>query len=701
MWRRTAWWVAGLVVAAGCLAPRPAPRSPVHDLGPVPGAVGPARAAPRQPSAARTPLLAAARKRPELGDLVLHLRATNAAARADADAASSFARRLRANHPDSIWLGPTAVTVGRVRRRTGDLPGAAEWFVLARGTLPANDPRHALATLGLAEIAYARGDDAEALDFANQVRSARPRSIAARRARRIADRVRRRQPALALTPEARVAEAALRLDEGDARTALDVATAIVATDPPSSLRAEALWVRARAEYALGARDVAEEICRELGARAPADVGSRALAAAARWRWNDDDDDGAQALFRELLARFPDAREAPEALYAIGRIDQEAGRYDAAGVAYTEMSERWPTSRNADDARWRAGWVHYLAGDPAGAAARFGALARDSPRATRIAAEYWEARSLEVLGDPSAPGRLEHVAEHHPTTYYGALARARLGMPAPISDPSLIAAATRPAFPDGLEGPHAERARALWELGYFRLARLEIDALAPSAPAEDVLAAYAAVEAPGPALRVARSRVLGSDRQYLYPLGYWDVVREQAAARNLDPLLVTALIRQESLFAPDAVSPADAHGLMQLLPGTAREVAASTGMPPPDRAALHRVGTNVTLGTALLRSLLDRYQGSEVKALAAYNAGVDAVTKWERRYGERPEDEFVELISFRETRDYVKAVLAHYEVYRDLYASAAPIPFATSDGSPPNAPFDMMTMTSPGAADATR
>ncbi|MCW5889629.1 MAG: transglycosylase SLT domain-containing protein [bacterium] len=662
--------------------------------------VGRASAAPRQATSARSPLLAAVRQRPELGDLALHLRATQAAARDDADTASSFARRLRANHPDSIWLGSTAVTVGRVRRRTGDLPGAAEWFVLARSRLAGSDPRATLATLGLAEIAYARGDDADALDLASQVRTARPKSLAARRARRIAERARQRQPALGLTPQARITEAGLRLDEGDSRAALDAAMAVIATDPPPRLRAEALWVRARAERALGGRNVAEEICRELGAHAPADLGSRALAAAARWRWNDDDDAGAQVLFRELLARFPDGREAPEALYAIGRIDQEAGRFDAAGAAYGEVAERWPASRNADDARWRAGWVQYLAGNPAAAAEHFAALADDSPRATRIAAEYWEARSLEVLGDPRAPARLQHVAEHHPTTYYGALARLRLGMPAPVADPELVVAASRPAFPEDLGGPHADRARALWELGYFRLARLEIDALADAAPAESVLAAYAAVDAPGAALRVARSRVLGSDRQYLYPLGYWDVVREQAAARNLDPLLVTALIRQESLFTPDAVSHADAHGLMQLLPGTAREVAAATGMPPPDRAALHRVGTNVTLGTALLRRLLDRYQGSQVKALAAYNAGVDAVTKWERRYGERPEDEFVELISFRETRDYVKSVLQHYATYRDLYVPA-PSPLATSDGSPPNAPFDMMTMTSPGVADPTR
>ena len=82
----------------------------------------------------------------------------------------------------------------------------------------------------------------------------------------------------------------------------------------------------------------------------------------------------------------------------------------------------------------------------------------------------------------------------------------------------------------------------------------------------------------------------------------------------------------------------------------------------------------------------------MKAVAAYNGGEDAVAKWERRYAGREPDEFVELISFRETRDYVKAVLRNQRVYRLLYA--APSSPATSVGSPPNAPFDMTSTTSP-------
>src|SRR5207244_13093127 len=121
------------------------------------------------------------------------------------------------------------------------------------------------------------------------------------------------------------------------------------------------------------------------------------------------------------------------------------------------------------------------------------------------------------------------------------------------------------------------------------------------------------------------------REELYPLGYWDVVRPVARARGVDPLLVTALIRQESLFEPEAVSPAGAHGLMQLLPSTARHVRQAEGRPPASLAALHDVATNVDIGTALLERLIAQSGGLPATALAAYNGGEDAVGKWEQRY----------------------------------------------------------------------
>lgn len=688
-----------MVVAAGCLTIQHDPTVSRSQPSAAPAVPDPPPAAPQRVGNAPRHLVDAAAAHAELDDLALYLRVWKSASRAKADDAARTANELRTKHPESIWVGSAEFTVGRVRRRTGDAVDARAWLIAARAALPASDRRSTAATLMLAEIALDLGDDAAAGRLAFELRSAKPRGLVARRARRVADRVRERQPALLDDTTARLTEGELRLVEGDAAGALGEARAVLDRPTDPDQREQALWIEARAEQGLGHRDRSLALCQALADRAHPTYGPRALAGAARWRWNADDDAAAQRLFRDVLERFPQSKEAAEALYAIGRIQQEAGQHAEAATSYTDLARRFPMASTAQEARWRAGWVRFLAGDYRAAAETFQSLSSDSERDTRIAAEYWEARALEALGSAEAHAQLTHVAERHPATYYGALARTRLGDHAPSAAGSL--AAGRPQFPATLAGPHAARARIYHELGYRRLARLELDAMASTASTADLLDAYSAVDAPGAALRLARTSP-GTRRHYLYPLGFWDVIRDRSEALQLDPLLVTALVRQESLFVPEAVSPADAHGLMQLLPGTAREVAATRGLPAPDRPTLHRVEPNVTLGTTLLRRLLDRYQGSTVRALAAYNAGEDAVAKWDRRYGTRPDDEFVELISYRETRDYVKSVLGHYEVYRQLYADAeAPSPDATSDGRPPNAPLDMITMTSPGWAEDTR
>ncbi len=695
MRHRWACWAAVLMVVAGHHAMPQTPAAAATETRPDGAVTGPAGG----PDTTLPGRLARAAGDPDLPDLTLYLEVRDAAGAGDVEHATAAAQRLLERYPDSIWAGRARLDVGRVRRRTGDLAGEQAWLEAAAPNLREGDGTAAVVALQRAEVAHELDDDDGALDLAAELRDTRPGGLVVRRARRLVERIRRR-PDHEPTSTERLAEADLRLAEGDARGAQAEALVVLAAAPTREARDHALWIQARAAWALGMRGAAEALCLALATDDPGPYSARALAQAARWRWNADDDPAALRLFREVVRRFPGSREGPEALYAVARIQQEAGAYDDALRAYEALAEGYPASRSVAEARWRAAWVRYLAGDHVAAAERFARIAPASEREPRVAAEYWEARALENAGNPEAKAKLTHVAEQHPATFYGVLAGARLGL-APRTVPASLDV-ERPAFPDSLAGPHAIRARRYGELGLHLLARRELDVLAPEASTAALLQAYAAVEAPGPAIRLARVSLGGARRRYLYPLGYWEVVRPFAQARGLDPLLVAALIRQESLFFPDAVSPADAHGLMQLLPSTARDVAEAAGRPAPDRAALHRVTTNVDLGTSLLRRLLDRYGGSRVKALAAYNAGEDAVAKWERRYGGRPEDEFVELISYRETRDYVKAVLTHYEAYRRLYASdLAPSPSATSRGNPPNDPLDMVTMTSPERADSTR
>ena len=687
--------VVGLAAAAACTGRHATDGARARD----PLAAGLVALAAGRPDVAAHRFAAAARCHPAVDDLTLYLRARAAAASGRADAAVQLVEELLARRPDSAWAGQARLLAGEVRRRTADLPAAQRWLESAAATLPAGSPRWLRATLELAEVEHARGADPAALELATAVRRRSPLTPAGRRARRLVERIRAAAPELFTDPEAEIVEAELRLRENDPRgAAAEVAAALrAATD--RAQRARALWVRAQAEHALGRAAAAEVTCRTL-ADLDADLGARALAAAATWRWNADDDEGALALFDEVSRRWPESAQAPESVYAVGRIHQEARRFEEAARAYATLATRWPASPLAPEARWRAAWVRYLAGDFAAAAAAFAAADGEPTDDQGLAAAYWRARALEQLGDPAAPALLAALAEEHPATYYGRLARARLGRVSDASPPADLRAPP-PQFPSDLAGPYADGARVLVDLGLHAFAREELDALRARGGADvRLVVAYAAARAPDAAARLAVALgPHGALERYAYPLAYWETVRREAAQAGVDPLLVLALMRQESFFDPAAASPADAQGLMQLLPRTAREVAAAAGRAPPSLAALHEPATAIALGTLHLRGLLDRYAGSWPKALAAYNAGVDAVARWEQRYGERPDDEFVELISFRETRDYVKRVLRNYETYRRLYAP--PSPAATSAGSPPKAPFDMIAMTSPGRADATR
>jgi soluble lytic murein transglycosylase len=690
MRRAVAVWGAALAgLAWSCASPRPGP-----SLAPAHQAPSAWTAAPKRP----LPLLTAVRARPELRDLALYLEAREAARRGDDTAAIGRVATLGEHVPDSIWLPNARLLAGQLRRKAGDLDGAHGWLVEARDGLAPKSPRWVAATLALADVVHLQGDDPASLDLVRSARATKLRGVALKRAQRTTARLRRRAPALFEPVPSRIAEGDLLLGENDPSAAALEAAAALAANPGADDRAQALWIRARAERALGQRGDAETTCLEVAGLSDT-LGPKALAAAARWRWNADDDAGALRLYRQVAGRFPASPDAAEARYAIGRIQQEAGRYDEAFDTYDRLARELPRAPTAAEARWRAGWVRYLAGDLAGASAYFARIVDDGPSSVHAAAEYWNARIRAMLKDPAAEPALGALVADHPSTYYAGLAAERLGQVVPDATPNVVAPPPAP-FPDELEGPHATRARALADLGLSSLARRELDAMGDDAPKLLVAQAYTAVSAPGAAIMSARGLASDDDaaRRFLYPLGFWPVVEREARARGLDPLLVASLIRQESLFLPDAVSPADAHGLMQLLPRTAREVAGDAGMTAADARTLESVGTNVRLGTTLLRRLLDRYGGSSAKALAAYNAGEDAVAKWERRYGVRPDDEFTELISFRETRDYVKLVLQNLQIYRQLYAVS---PDATSLGSPPKAPLDMITTTSPDTHVATR
>jgi len=150
---------------------------------------------------------------------------------------------------------------------------------------------------------------------------------------------------------------------------------------------------------------------------------------------------------------------------------------------------------------------------------------------------------------------------------------------------------------------------------------------------------------------------------VYPLEHGPVIRDVARRNDLDPALVAAVIYEESGFREGALSERGAVGLMQLLPSTAIEIAARTGARRFEVADLRDAQVNIRYGGRYLRYLLDHYDGSLVEAVAAYQAGVRNVDRWESGAGG---DVTIEDIPFADTREYVREVVSLTGVYRRAY-----------------------------------
>ncbi|KOR28629.1 hypothetical protein TI03_04285, partial [Achromatium sp. WMS1] len=153
-----------------------------------------------------------------------------------------------------------------------------------------------------------------------------------------------------------------------------------------------------------------------------------------------------------------------------------------------------------------------------------------------------------------------------------------------------------------------------------------------------------------------------DLDLRFPLKHLKLVKQAAQDNTIAPAWIFAIMRQESIFAQDAVSPAGARGLMQLMWPTAQQVAGEIGLPLPDTTALLDPSVNIKLGSHYLNKVLQRFDNNIVLATAAYNAGPNRVNRWLPKRTMEAEI-WVENIPFKETRTYVQRVMAYILLYR--------------------------------------
>jgi len=397
-----------------------------------------------------------------------------------------------------------------------------------------------------------------------------------------------------------------------------------------------------------------------------------------------------------IARDPASRWTESALFLGGNYYWVQLDRDRASGYYKRLSDNFPTATDAVPAQWRVAWAAVLKRQPDASELLIDHLRRFSGSAFAPDALYWLGRLAEESDNPAlARAYYQKLQSRFPQNYFSTTAQARLkalgagavadaGVLASIQPlpPSLTVGATIPAAAANRQA----RAAALRSIAFDTSAELELRA-AYAATGEPRLLLEAAQEAAA----AGRVGVAIVTVRQIYPQLEWrrfeDVPREvwltayampfqpsivsRSHAVGLDPMLTAGLIRQESAYEPDARSGANAFGLMQLLPKTARRYAKQAKV-RYSTPMLFEPDYNIHLGTIYLAGLRRDF-GSVESALAAYNAGEERVTQWTAGQTYREPAEFVDSIPFTETREYVEIVTRNADIYRKLYGASSGTP----------------------------
>jgi soluble lytic murein transglycosylase len=397
---------------------------------------------------------------------------------------------------------------------------------------------------------------------------------------------------------------------------------------------------------------------------------------------------------QLVQKYPSSKWSEEALMMVGNyywVELDRAR---AVSYYQRVLDNFQAGKYAFNCEWRVAWIAYLDRQPYADDKLTTFLRKYPTSANAPDALYWLGRNAERGGNPGHARAYFHTdADRFPQTYFGRAASARLDKMGPGDEdpPDFLSAIPPAAALRALDEPMPTaaqdrwvRAQALRIIAFDASAELELKSAfyATGSPRLLFDAAQAAFDQGHFATGMSYGRLIVpsfDSRKFsdvpvnvwktLYPLPYEASLRREAARNDFDPMIAAGLIRQESTFQADAVSHANAIGLMQVLPKTGKLLAKQLKVRYV-KTKLFDPEYNLELGMLYIADL-QRATGAPEYALAAFNAGEDRIAAWraERNYEEIPE--LVESIPFTETRDYVQIVLRNAEVYRMIYGAGAP------------------------------
>jgi soluble lytic murein transglycosylase len=423
----------------------------------------------------------------------------------------------------------------------------------------------------------------------------------------------------------------------------------------------------------------------------ADVDAERFYALAQYYRTVSPDSSMPQAVESAFARAPLSRSTEQALFLAGNYYWVQLDRDRAVSFYKRVADNFPASPDSVPSHWRVAWTAVLKRSPDAANLLTEHLRRFPGSQFTPDALYWLGRLSEEAQKPMlARAYYGKLLVRYPQNYFQALALVResaLGSGG-VEDPDVLdtippVPPVRPLSDTIPQAAVARQARAdaLRTIAFDSSADLELRAAYSETGEPRLLleAAQQAIAAGHVGVAIVTIRQVFTQlesRPFLsvprevwlaaYPMPYSNSIHEWSAHAGVDPALTAGLIRQESAFDPQAHSGANAIGLMQILPKTARRLAKS-GKVGYSRTRLYDPDYNIHLGTIYVAGLRRDF-GSVESALAAYNAGEDRVAQWTAGQNYREIAEFVDSIPFTETREYVEVVTRNAEIYRKLYGA---------------------------------
>jgi soluble lytic murein transglycosylase len=410
--------------------------------------------------------------------------------------------------------------------------------------------------------------------------------------------------------------------------------------------------------------------------------------AARALSRADRDDDAIRGYEDVQRRFPKTPWAEQAAYYVPYLQMLHGEWKDCARGFDAYLHAHASGTLAGDARRDGALCQVLGGASRAAFVTFEHMVEDEPDPllSNRMADMAALAALEAGDRTHALARWTEAARARPLTWPALVARARLaeaGAPVPpLIDPPEASEAAPPltiALPAPADLLHGLGLEADAELA-VREREAVVTRGAGSRSSEALCATYGELARARRRFQIAQSLPSalfsagpGPRTRWAweceYPSPYPQEVRAAEEAEALPHGLLWAVMRQESGFDPDAISPAHAVGIMQLLPETAQPLAEELGLPKDD-ARLTSPPYAIRVGARALHQLLERFHGSVPLAVAAYNGGAESVERWASRAPGMKLDTFVERIPFKETRDYVARVMGNLARYQYLAAGDA-------------------------------